>query len=150
MILPIVAASVFAWFSRNRSWALIMWHWPLKNSPAWRTVWATFMVMFSAGLFGSALVGVLGQYLRAVEQLRNGRTKVVEGVVGDFSPASPIGGMERFCIDRVCFRYSDNVVIPGFHKTSSQGGPIHQGLRALIHYVGPDDSGEILRLEVAQ
>jgi hypothetical protein len=126
-----------------------LWHWPLRSRPALRTAFAIFAIVFSVSWTVTAAVGILGQYLRATTQLRNGTAKVVEGAVDSFSPATPAGGMERFCINRICFRYSDFIVIAGFHHTSARGGPIHEGLRALIHYIGPDDNGEILRLEVA-
>jgi len=74
------------------------------------------------------------------------RFEVVEGVVTRFRPA-PYSGHEdeSFCVESKCFSYSDYVVTQAFNKTSSHGGPIRDGLRVRISYVG----NAIIKVELA-
>lgn len=75
------------------------------------------------------------------------RASVVEGSVTDFKPM-PFAGhaMEKFCVQQICFEYSDYVITAGFNNTSSHGGPIKEGLPVRATYVG----NSIVKLEVAK
>lgn len=83
--------------------------------------------------------------LRAV--LHSGAAQIVEGPVVDFVPTSSVGhGLEHFTVNGHPFAYSDFIERPGFHTTSSLGGPIRGGLRVRITHF----DGVILRLEIAR
>ena len=69
----------------------------------------------------------------------------MEGEVADFVPMPAAGhAMEHFCVQRVCFSYSDFVLNGGFNNTSSHGGPIRAGLPVRIAYL----DGVIVKLEI--
>lgn len=88
-----------------------------------------------------------GGDVSAREALRSGHAKVVEGVVEDFHPMPPAGhDTERFTVQGVPFKYSDFILTPGFHNTSSHGGPVRAGLHVRIHYDGTRN--DILKLEI--
>jgi hypothetical protein len=85
-------------------------------------------------------------YSSLASALREGRCDIVAGKVTQFHPMPASGhDTERFVIGNRQFKYSDYIVSPGFNNTSSHGGPIRDGLRVRIHYVGND----IARLEIA-
>jgi hypothetical protein len=117
-----------------------------KTQPArTRTVGWIFIVFSSIWII---LVAVTtgSAYLRAIQAYREGRYQTVEGIVDEFVPMPYTGhAMESFRVNGKTFRYSDYVETPGFHKTRSHGGPIHEGLPVRIGYVG----NTILKLEVA-
>jgi len=76
----------------------------------------------------------------------------VSGVVTDFVPM-PVGGHaeEHFCVQGVCFSYSDFSLTGGFNNTRSHGGPIQSGTTVQVLYVQDQRLGGnvIVRLEVA-
>jgi hypothetical protein len=86
-------------------------------------------------------------YRTAVADLNTGRYSVIEGAVTAFDPM-PYNGhrQERFTVNAHRFSYSDYILTPGFHNTTSHGGPIREGLHVRIAYSG----NLILRLEVTQ
>jgi hypothetical protein len=106
--------------------------------------WA--MLGFSLFWTGCVLFVTGRPYLNGRAALAGGRARVVEGVVEHFVPMPENGKeMERFVVAGVPFSYSRYAASPGFRTTRPEGGPIHDGLRVRIHYLGND----ILRLEVA-
>ncbi len=93
-----------------------------------------------------AVLGTVGGYLSLSSALRNGRCRIVEGVVSDFHPMPHSGhDKEWFVVGGQRFEYSDFNVTAGFNQTSSHGGPIRKGIPVRVHYLG--DS--IARLETA-
>jgi hypothetical protein len=87
------------------------------------------------------------EYRCLVSSVETGSAKIVEGPVIDFKPMPATDkGWERFCVQHVCFEYSDYSITGGFNNTSSHGGPIREGLPVRITYVG----GSIVKLEVAK
>jgi hypothetical protein len=86
------------------------------------------------------------QFHKFVRDYLAGHYSVAEGIVEDFRPM-PQGGhaLESFSINGRQFTYSDFIASPGFHQTRLKGGPIQQGVRARIFYIGND----IARVEVA-
>lgn len=86
-------------------------------------------------------------YRHLVAALNDGSAKRIEGRVERFQPM-PFGGhsLEKFCVETVCFAYSDYVISGGFNQTASHGGPIRAGLPVRITYM--DDT--IVRLEVGE
>lgn len=114
-----------------------------RSPPAW----------FPAAFLGFALLWTLAafattwlDYVSASTALAQGRARVIEGRVSRFVPMPFTGhAMERFCVDDTCFQYSDFVVTAGFHRTSSHGGPIRDGLDVRVTHVG----NTIVRLEVS-
>lgn len=109
---------------------------------------------FSAVFLGFALLWTLsvllltgGDHLKLAAALREGRCAVAEGIVADFQAMPASGkGRELFSVDGRQFRYSQNVVSPGFNQTVPRGGPMRAGLQVRIHHVGND----IARLEIAK
>jgi len=81
-----------------------------------------------------------------------GDYSVVEGMVSDFKPISYEGRAdEEFNVNGVRFHYSDHEVNPGFNHTSSQGGPLREGLRVKISYSDTCSTSPtrcILKLEI--
>ena len=91
-----------------------------------------------------AFSGPFLSYRQIVHAIAEDRAKVVEGEVTDFVPMPAAGhSMEHFCVQQVCFSYSDFVVGGGFNNTASHGGPIHAGLPVRVTYVDT----EIVKLE---
>ena len=113
----------------------------------------TFQPWAARGIVGCAILFVvlLGLYtwmgrVRLIDDLREGRCQIVEGVVSDFSPMRPGGkGWESFEVNGVCFKYSDNVYSRGFHRTRTSGGPVRVGQKVRVAYRGND----IAKLEIA-
>ena len=71
---------------------------------------------------------------------------MVEGVVKNFRPMPYEGHQDEcFSVQAQTFCYSDYVVTVGFNNSASHGGPIREGLRVRVSYIG----NTIIRLEVA-
>lgn len=111
------------------------------------------LTVFAFGCAGFALLGtvitavaVSRHYALLRDAVENGDAKIVEGVVSDFEPMPGDYGVERFCVETQCFEYSDYVVTGGFNNSASHGGPIREGLRVRVTFVGPN----IAKLEVGQ
>lgn len=82
--------------------------------------------------------------------IENKTYKKVEGKIEDFKPAqeSP-NHFESFSVKGVPFRYSDYVIIDGFHKTSKSNGPIKgNGQLVRIGYRSKGGENVILKLEI--
>lgn len=98
-------------------------------------------VCWTTGVFATTLA----DYLRAVGTMRRHEAQVVEGPVEHFVPLPVTGhALESFSVQGVRFSYSDYLITAGFNRTASHGGPIREGERVRIWYLG----GEILRLDV--
>jgi hypothetical protein len=92
-----------------------------------------------------ARITYLGGRKNLIDALVEGRCKVVEGVVSNFSRMPPGGkGWESFEVSGVSFRYSDNIYSRGFHQTTARGGPVAEGQQVRIAYL----ETEIARLEI--
>lgn len=115
-----------------------------RSMRRWPALWVGLLI---AGFVAAASL-IVGQSWDASARrvLEGGDFKVVEGEVRNFKPM-PYGGRvyESFEVSGVPFRYSDYEVSAGFNNAASHGGPIREGLRVRIAYVG----NTILRLEVA-
>ena len=82
-----------------------------------------------------------------VTALRDGRCAVVEGrVTGFVPPRYKSQTAESFNVGSQHFAYSDETVTAGFHISSSQGGPIHEGLYVRVTSLG----NSIVRLEIGE
>ena len=87
------------------------------------------------------------QYQKAISRLRSGDFKTVQGKVENFVPEPWSGhAMESFSVSGKIFSYGYYVDTPGFHNSTSHGGPIKEGLYVRISYRG----NVILKLERAQ
>jgi hypothetical protein len=147
--MAVLLVGVLLWTSAKRR----------EPGPLWRSMWwmraemrTGFAIAFSAfGLMWTlfAAFAVVWPYFAVRAALRDGATRVVEGVVAEFH-AMPRHGhdTERFVVQDLHFRYSDYSVSPAFHNSSSHGGPIRDGLYVRIHYAGAADNPQILRLEI--
>ena len=102
------------------------------------------------GAFGllwlcTAGISVLREHSQALTAYQKGDYWLVEGLVTDFHPMPYEGHQDEcFSVQDKRFCYSDYDVSPGFHNTSSHGGPIRSGLPVRIIYSGDT----ILRLEI--
>lgn len=107
--------------------------------------WILFIAPLLIG--GYVIVNNYTFYQRTLENLKGGHFQVVEGQVSDFVPMPYEGhAMESFSVRGHKFTYSDYALTPGFHNTTSHGGPIRQGLGVRVSFV----NNTIVRLEVAQ
>jgi hypothetical protein len=109
--------------------------------------------VFSFGYLGFSLLwttmafaSTYSEYRTALSARLKGTASVTEGVVSNFVPM-PYGGHadEKFTVSGVTFSYSDYAITSGFNNTRSHGGPIDEGKRVRVTYVG----NVIVRLEVA-
>jgi len=105
-----------------------------------------------SGLIGLVVVWLLAsQWLlpKHTILLRRVAPCVITGIVADFVPM-PFEGHadERFCVDTVCFHYSDYQHTGGFNHTSSHGGPITEGLPVRVTYAPSPGANVILKLEI--
>src|SRR5256885_15442099 len=144
--LAFVAFAILMWRIRDR----LPWRGPFRTSPAARKAWAAMCLAVSILWTAVAIPGTLGPYLKAQRALRDGRASVVEGRVQNFHPM-PYSGhdTERFTVGDVHFAYTDYAIGTGFMHTSSHGGPIREGLRVRIHFIGSREP-MIVKLEIAQ
>ena len=86
-------------------------------------------------VFGAILdfSGTYSDYLFFKQVVENNEVMVVEGVVTNFREvARP--EPERFCVDTVCFEYTEYTVTWGFHLIARNGSPIRDGLPVRITY----------------
>ncbi len=86
------------------------------------------------------------------KMIENKSYKVVEGLVENFLPANSNGDhFESFSVNGVIFKYSDFVIVDGFHQTSKNNGPINKnGVQVRIGYTFSDDENIILKLEISK
>jgi hypothetical protein len=108
--------------------------------------------VFVSGLLGVAVIWLLSsQWLLPRHTIlpRTVAPTVVTGIVRDFVPM-PFEGHadERFCVEAVCFHYSDYEQNGGFNHTSSHGGPIEEGLPVRVTYAASPSTNVILKLEI--
>ncbi len=118
-----------------------------RPAPKLGVVFAYFYLVFSL-LWTIIAFTATGRESRAVrDAMQHGRASVVEGRVEGFVPMPYAGhASEHLTVCGVPFSYSDYVVTEGFHRTSSHGGPLREGLWVRITYVGE----LIARLELAK
>jgi len=143
-----VAFGMALWRTRDR-WPW-MWHGRFRSSAGWRKASAAIWLAFSILWTAMVTAGTLGPYLRARRALRDGTASVVEGRVENFHPM-PYSGhdTERFTVGNVHFAFTDYSMGTGFNRTSSHGGPVREGLRVRIHFIGSREP-MIAKLEIAQ
>ena len=94
---------------------------------------------------------ILNEERELKSMIENKTYSKVEGKIEDFKPArkSP-NHFESFSVKGVHFRYSDYVIIDGFHKTSNSNGPIKgNGQMVRIGYTNIDGQNVILKLEIS-
>ena len=116
-----------------------------KTSPVRTKTVGLFFIVFSSIWITLVLLTTGSAYLRARQAYREGSFQTVEGVVQGFVPMPYSGhAMESFSVNGKVFRYSDYAETPGFNRTRSHGGPIHEGLPVRIEYIG----NIILKLEI--
>ncbi|MCE4563172.1 hypothetical protein INQ51_02510 [Maribellus sp. CM-23] len=111
------------------------------------------------GIISSIIVVVfLMKIPSIVERERNLKSMIenkaytkIEGKVEDFNPAQKSQNhFESFSVKGVHFRYSDYLIIDGFHKTSNNNGPIKEnGQMVRIGYTNIDGENVILKLEIS-
>jgi hypothetical protein len=84
---------------------------------------------------------------RHYETLRNeylnGKALFTEGTVQNFVS---LPKQESFSVNGNQFSYSDYIITEAFNNMSNHGGPVREGLKVKIWFVG----NEILRLDIAQ
>jgi len=79
-------------------------------------------------------------------ELSKGRVFCGRGSSQNFRPMPYEGHQDEcFSVQAQTFCYSDYVVTVGFNNSASHGGPIREGLRVRVSYIG----NTIIRLEVA-
>ena len=114
---------------------------------------AILRLWFPVLVIAFGILGIVGLRFRSVPQssglaaaYRAGKCQVIEGIVTQSHPM-PVTGhdVEAFVVSGKRFQYSDFIHRAGFNQTSSHGGPIHEGARVRIYYLGED----IAKLEIA-
>ena len=124
--------------------------WLLARGSRWASgVGLWLMLGFSVIWTVWVSVTILGSLVRTKNAVRSAAAQTVEGRVTNFHPMPYEGhDMERFSVEGVHFAYSDYVLTGGFNKTSSHGGPLHDGAYVRIGYVGKSARATIVHLEV--
>lgn len=90
--------------------------------------------------------GVYSNYYDDLSAIEHGTNKVVEGTIENFHPMPASGhDVESFTVGGKFFSFSGYGGTPGFHHCQAFGGPLRQGLRVRISYVGDD----IVKLEIS-
>src|SRR5438270_649951 len=146
--LAAVAFGMVLWLIRDRlPW---MWHGRFRTTAGLRRMSAAICLAGAIGWTAMVTADTLGPYLRARRAMRDGAASVVEGRVENFHPMPDSGhDTERFTVGNVHFAYSDYSMGAGFDRTSSHGGPIREGLRVRIHFIGSREP-MIAKLEIEQ
>jgi hypothetical protein len=123
---------VFIWLGRRNRW-------PLSRSFA-----GYFIVGFACLWSGLTFAPMFHEYLNLRSAYRHGQFSLVEGSVTNFRPMPYEGHQDEcFSVQSDTFCYSDYVVTAGFNNSASHGGPIREGLRVRVSYIG----NTIVRLE---
>jgi hypothetical protein len=87
------------------------------------------------------------EVLKVRAAVKAGNYEVVEGIVRDFVPMPYSGGgKESFSVNGRWFSYSDFHLGIGFNQSKSHGGPIREGLKVKVSFIGES----IVKLEIAQ
>lgn len=120
-----------------------------KTSSKLAVVFICFALLWTAG-FGWLTYGEYRAVRLAIDE---SRVKFAEGTVERFVPMPRHGrAMESFCIGAACFTYSDFVLTSGFNNAASRGGPIKNGIKARVTFVGIDHMAKlrniIIKLEI--
>jgi hypothetical protein len=110
---------------------------------------ALLLAVGLAGFFVSRTVDNLLEHEACARAEREGRVKVVEGVIRDFRPLRSVLQQPAY----ETFRVGEEVVsVPlftescGYHRTVVEGGPFREGLKVRLHLW----NGTILRVDVAR
>jgi hypothetical protein len=119
---------------------------PASGPNAFRRVFPWAGLSLAVLWTGAYTAVTLARYRSLRAALHSGAAQMVEGPVVDFVPTYVGHGLEHFTVNGQPFAYSDFIERPGFHTTSSNGGPIRGGLQVRITYF----DGAILRLEIAR
>lgn len=115
-----------------------------------KTIFA--LIMFTFAFFWSTVVYISENHSKRFVKniIATKKLKNVEGAVTHFDPM-PFGGHkeESFSVNNVHFKYSDFLVIQGFHNTKSHGGPINgNGDSVRISYYTKNNDNYIVKLEI--
>jgi hypothetical protein len=109
--------------------------------------------LFAAfGLLGAFLVLAINvwSHWTLSNDLRSGRTQVVEGVIAHFDPGKvSCHNAESFDVSQIHFAYADAEISGGFNHTSTcVDGPFRPGQRVRLDYLARVDTNVILRADV--
>ena len=119
---------------------------PFNKNTRYNRIFSVFFFSFAVLWTLAVFASTYHEYATLAGATRAGRVETVEGVVTEFDPMPYQGHrMERFCVGKKCFQYSDYVVTAAFNHSASHGGPIRNGLAVRVTFVG----NAIVKLEVA-
>jgi hypothetical protein len=94
---------------------------------------------------------MIREHMEFNRMIENKTYTVIEGLVENFIPADENNHFESFSVNGVIFRYSDYVIVSGFHQTTKNHGLINKnGLKVRIGYTKKDGENLILKLELAK
>ena len=84
------------------------------------------------------------------EVIENKNILIVQGEIDNFSQTPESGHIfESFTVNGIKFKYSDYIVIDGFHQTYRNNGPIKQnGQQVRISYIERDNENLIMKIEI--
>jgi hypothetical protein len=98
-------------------------------------------------IFLLVAVNLVPNFIDCRRVFRSGDSSIVEGIVENFHPASPLGAAEEsFSVNGVTFSYNALDLTPCFHNAPLHKGPIRSGLAIRIYY----KDGSIQRLDGRQ
>jgi len=102
-------------------------------------------------LFITKIPTILKNERELKSMIKNETYLTVEGLTEDFKlPPEGSNHFESFTVNGVRFRYSDYVIIQGYHTTSKKGGPINRnGLLVRIGYKHINGENVIIKLEIS-
>jgi hypothetical protein len=102
-------------------------------------------------VFLTKIPGILKSERELKSMIKNETYLTVEGLTEDFeAPQEGSNHFESFIVNGVKFRYSDYLIIKGYHTTSKTGGPIDRnGLMVRIGYTHVNGENIILKLEIS-
>jgi hypothetical protein len=130
----LVAASVFAFGSVIVALKRLSWRYALSEK------WGYFLMVAAIVAASYDAVHWYALYHDCVNALRSGEYNIIEGPVEDFRPMPDNGSSkESFSIAGQMFSYSDDpsaAITPCFNQTKPHGGPVRDGLRLRVRFVG--------------
>ena len=111
-----------------------------------RMIFGIVFTSFS-GIIGLLLIFFTFISFRCAQDAYSNGYLIIEGKIDNFKPYSNLHKKEEFTVDSVYFKYSKNVLGPGFKNNGKNSVKVTNGLRVRIRYYYVNGENIILKME---